>query len=66
MEKDKYLKIQNHENPVILSNIFFGLGDFKMRENFAAAMSFVGVHNFSCVLVFKKIDTLKSKIPGSH
>jgi hypothetical protein len=23
----------------------------------------VGVHNFSCVLVFKKLDTLKSKIP---
>ena len=33
--------------------------DFKMRENVAAAMYPVGVHNFSCVLVLMKLDTLK-------
>jgi hypothetical protein len=30
-----------------------------MLEIVAAAMSFVGVHNFSCVLIFKQLDTLK-------
>ena len=30
-----------------------------MLENVAAAIYPVGVHNFSCVLVFKNLDTLK-------
>jgi uncharacterized membrane protein len=40
-------------------NLLIIRADFKMLENIDAAMSFVGVHNFSCVLVIKMLDTLK-------